>query len=314
MPSPQAALGPWTSQDPGFKFSFTGAIEHLGYLYQFGGTVDNVAVATSDCFVSSARINTDGSLGPATVVGTSPLPMNNSQIMRWDDYIFTMGGNGTGATDAITRFKLQSGGGVGAGVLVGRLPRTVTGTTSGFDIPTQGPYGYLYGPTAGLSVIKFSVSGVDSITDIAIPPVTNFTSCYTLMHGNNILLVGGSISNVNVNTIYACKLTGLSAGPWRIVGQLPVAMRRVAAKVVKGRLVVCGGIDGGLTAAVADVYSAPIDPDGNVGPFATECSLPTASSGMGIAMTHRYLYVLAGGLGTIIGVNTNLVQYAKILR
>ena len=94
------------------------------------------------------------------------------------------------------------------------------------------------------------------------------------------------------NTVYYARINpDGSVGAWQTANPLPRALAWMSAAVWNGRIYVAGGGDD--TSLYADVWSAQIQSDGSLSPWAAQTPLPNAVY-MQAAVANGLLYVLGG--------------------
>jgi hypothetical protein len=116
-----------------------------------------------------------------------------------------------------------------------------------------------------------------------------------------LLVIGGatSASGTSSAAIYRGILnTNGSVASWSQSASLPAALHSLAATIYMGHLYVVGGAGSGNT-AVATVYRAVIQPDGTLGAWTSETSLPFRLSHFGFGQFNGRLYTFGGDSGQI---------------
>ena len=101
-----------------------------------------------------------------------------------------------------------------------------------------------------------------------------------------LLAIGASVG------VGAQEPTEFVLGPWREVAHLPVGRFIHETRVVGDHLVVLGGSTGAREAA--DVFVAPIKPDGTLGAWKATTPLPLPTNYPAAAVHARTIYVLSG--------------------
>jgi N-acetylneuraminic acid mutarotase len=121
------------------------------------------------------------------------------------------------------------------------------------------------------------------------------SSAATLVTKNYIYVLGGFNANIIANTIQRASFdaNGNLTSTWSNVGFIPEGMRGMGYVATKGRFYLIGGAD--HLDALSSVYSATINPDGTLGVFRQETSLPTARCYHVCFVIKDKLYVVGGG-------------------
>jgi N-acetylneuraminic acid mutarotase len=140
--------------------------------------------------------------------------------------------------------------------------------------------------------------------------ITGWTSTNSLMTAayyaaslvtkNYIYVLGGQSSNgAALNTIQRASFdnNGVLSSAWSNVGTLPVAMYGMGYAATKGRFYLIGGYDD-TDHSTSSVYSAPINPDGTLGSFREEISLPDTRGYNSCFVIKNKLYVVCGNTNT----------------
>jgi len=114
--------------------------------------------------------------------------------------------------------------------------------------------------------------------------------------------VGGSRNAGLLDTIFRAEpAAGAGLTPWRRAGTLPVPSSELGAAAWGGRLYLLGGCRnfGGNCLSTPEQYSAPLLPDGGVGPARMEPALPGGDeiAGMEVAAVNGALYCAGGVTG-----------------
>lgn len=140
-----------------------------------------------------------------------------------------------------------------------------------------------------------------------LPEVINYSM--GAVYGNYIYNIGGSTNGAGTaagshNKIYGARLeVDGSTGPWKLVGNLPVAMFKAATVVYGDKLIVIGG-QNTSSVNLGTVYVARLERDGSIGPFTSEpLGVPVAGRYIGAAIVGNRLYI-AGGAGASVKTNT----------
>lgn len=119
---------------------------------------------------------------------------------------------------------------------------------------------------------------------------------------DNIYLIGGSVDTGVTNNVYSAVIyADGTIGTWSVVKNLPIGLSNTQAIVINSatgsynRLYILGGFTGSFP--VADVYSAQIYPDGSLGDWVNELSLPATLYELRIIVTHNKIHILGGHNG-----------------
>lgn len=195
--------------------------------------------------------------------------------------------------------------------------------------------GYVYsagGSTTGTTAVstvywgKFSANGssIVSPTPGSSGVCTNFctNSAYNLpvqIRGGSLVAyngylyyIGGTVSTNSQTAIYKSKI-GANGEPnaWTLAGQMDIERSIPGAIAYNNRLYVIGGASAIDVVTYSSVVSAPINPDGSLGAWTTNTSLPSARGGHGVVQYNGYIYSI-GGFNQNIDAATTDVNYIKI--
>ncbi len=121
----------------------------------------------------------------------------------------------------------------------------------------------------------------------------------TLVAGYLFVIGGIDDSGAPTNTVYKATVDkDRSVGTWSATAALPVALHSMGATIFRSWLYVAGGARTG-DAPRAEVYRAQINPDGTLGDWESQTSLPYARTYAPLIQFAGVLYVLGGETGTV---------------
>jgi hypothetical protein len=133
--------------------------------------------------------------------------------------------------------------------------------------------------------------------------------------GNAIYVLGGLETTSSTRTVFRSRVaTSGTLGAWEALDSMPRSRSHEAAFVANGRLYLVGGLDGnpaGQNAPLWDVISAPILPNGDLGPWQVAGALDSAYATHGAFVHGGYVYVAGGVENNARFVGT--VQRARLL-
>jgi len=115
-----------------------------------------------------------------------------------------------------------------------------------------------------------------------------------IVTNNRVYLLGGSNGNSYVNTVYTAPVNSDGTlGSWSSAAPLPVALGHSQAVITKNRVYLIGGRTN--SGVISTVYTAPINPDGTIGAWATApTSLPGPLGHSQAVVTTNRIFMLGG--------------------
>jgi len=119
----------------------------------------------------------------------------------------------------------------------------------------------------------------------------------TVTSGSYVYALGGLNNSVApVNTTYYARIgSGGLPGPWQASTSLPVPIGYSDSAVAyDGYIYVFGGWSGKANQPSKTVYDAPIQPNGSIGVWQTDTSLPGVISDTTVQVYNGYAYVIGG--------------------
>jgi hypothetical protein len=249
-------------------------------LYQIGGTTATNGLGSSQIY--SATVNGDGTVGAWKQAGATPKIMSFMGGIIIGSYMYLMGAPWTPPTDALYVAKISSDGQVGRFTAI-RLPGVTANLISQLVVVREKIYVVGGGASAngGDKVLVGSISpsiGEGSFKQTSKLPVPNQLG-WSFAYAGYLYNVGGTTtgaSSDSIKTVYSAKINDDGTlGTWKAVGNLPVALCRMAGVVYKGKIILIGG---NTTAGtnVNSFYWAQLSPGGNIGAFNADDLAPLA--------------------------------------
>lgn len=115
--------------------------------------------------------------------------------------------------------------------------------------------------------------------------------------GNNVYILGGREENPgtvidHVNKVFLGKLGETGIGVWTQQTSLPQNSSMGAAAIINNRIYFSGGFNNSGQSNM--VYSAPINPDGSLGPWAESGQMPQARRAHGMIEHNGHLIIMGG--------------------
>lgn len=241
------------------------------------------------------------------------------------------------STDSVAAFDVQNASGgsllkvdtTGAGNVTvfendsAAIAPWVTGQSlpaAAFGAATVSANGFIYtmggtttpGGAAVTSVYSTKIAADGSLsawTTTTALPAARYEAASVVSNGY-VYAIGGESGGVAQTSVYISKLNGDgTVGTWRNSNNvLPAARTSASAIVANGYIYVIGGSSGGV--AQSTVYYAKLNPDGEVGTWATTTGLPGVREGAVANIANGYLYVISGSTGS--GGWQSTAYYAKI--
>ena len=119
-----------------------------------------------------------------------------------------------------------------------------------------------------------------------------------IVTNNRVYLLGGRINGAYSSSVYTAPINpDGTLGTWTIDTPLPVTMSRALDIVTNNRVYLLGGIINGIDSSI--VYTAPINPDGTLGAWVTDTSLPGTVYLSQSIVTNNRVYLLGGLTGAV---------------
>jgi hypothetical protein len=218
------------------------------------------------------------------------------------NYLYALGGIGTGSLNSVERATINISGSLGP--LAISSSTTLTTARGGQATVVVGNYLYVLGGYAngGLnSVERASIDADGSLGQLAtVSGVTLAAARYNhtaAVVGNSVYVLGGLANSVTLNSVERAIIAADgSLGAFAPVAGITMRSARNShtAAVVGNYLYVLGGSNGNVV--LDNVERAPIAPDGSLGPFesAPNGPLMTARVYHTTAVIGNYLYVIGG--------------------
>ena len=111
---------------------------------------------------------------------------------------------------------------------------------------------------------------------------------------NRVYLLGGTNSGGTLSTVYYAVINSDGTlGAWIADTNLPLALQSSNIFVTKNRVYLCGGYNA-TNGILANVYTAPINPDGTIGTWTTGVALPVATYNAQYFATKTRAYIIGG--------------------
>ena len=312
-------VGAWTDTVslPSARSSLP-AVAYNGKLYTFGtdGTIHYAQ--TSGTGISGSWTGTTSL--PLAAVGVTTI--RGIGALAYNGYLYVAGGEDTSGTprlSAVIYAKIQADGTLGIWKVTTSLPSA----RSFLGLVAQN--GFLYalgGQTAtGASpdVIVAPLQGDGSIGSWSLTtgpsaqlPIA-FAGHGAVGYAGRLYVVGGGGGSSNTNVYGASLAADGTVGAWTALTSTPTPLGSNGAFAAGGYLYYVGGATG--ASDNADVYGAPIQANGSLGPWMQTTSLRTARRSAAVALPasgNGPLYVLGGN---ILGQgDLTTVQYANLSR
>ena len=275
-------------------------------VYIFGGSrsgANNTAVNVST--INVASINEDGTIG-TFVVSPSVLPvvMQQPKVLVIGSRIYLFGGVNTVYLATVYSCAINSDGTLGSW-------RTETSLPYASVIPniiiTKNRL-YLLGGCTTSAVMNNTIYTCNINDDGSLGtwintkntyPILTYSSCVTQIK-NKIYVIGGIASTTTLaglNNIYTATINDDGTiTTFTSVGTFPTNICSANCFTTKTRIYVIGGIKDSTTGiALNQVYSAPIDINGNIGTWVAGPVLPYAKHcSNDLVVTSTYIYLLGG--------------------
>ncbi len=269
-----------------------------GFIYFLGGG----SGPSADCYY--ARVNPDGTIGSWQSASALPTTLGWLAADATGGHIYAVGGwNLSGLTNAASYAPLDSSGAIGAWSSTTTLPTQlfthnavlvdscfyVIGGCTGVGTPT----------VADVRFARIQPDGAlgswTETSDLPQPVRLMGVAAWD----DYLYSVGGRGDfDAAYDAVYCAERNpDGTLEDWQATTSLPSALDGTTCAAVAGRLYACGGIDGN-GGIVTSVYSAPINPDGTVGAWQAETSLPAERwAADGLALNDR-IYVPGGYNGS----------------
>jgi hypothetical protein len=258
--------------------------------------------------VEAAYVNTDATLTPWKVVGTTPVIRTNLvQSAQIGDYWFVAGGQDAGTTTFNTVYSCK----VGAGVVtpwVAQAPLPNTLSASGLAASNDHLYfvgGFQdVGPsnlsTNAVYIGRVRPGGVIERWRTGTPYPTPVTQCCSFVHRGYLYVIGGQNdigSTVVLDDNYRAKIDANGdIGKWEKIAPLALGGRTRSRPIIRnGRLWIVGGIVGVTNQDT--IEAAPMTNDGP-GTFELVHRLPLAIRNPAMASVGGTVLMLGGGPGS----------------
>lgn len=234
-----------------------------------------------------------------------------SRTLVTKNYVYLIGGyNGTILLSTVYRADINTDGTLGAWISTSQLPVAirchclVSGRNKVYII------GGLVGAGSGSYTSAIYSASINA--DGTLGAWSNIGSyplavawADAIIIKDRIHVFGGWNGSAAVNSIYSAKINiDGTLGGW-ILGSssLPTTLSTLAVIATKNRIYSIGGQVAGGGGGVTSVYTAPIDPNGNIGTWSNGPSLPGVLFGSQPIVTKNKVYIL-GGWNGVNSVNT----------
>jgi hypothetical protein len=261
-------------------------------VYLLGGDIGNNVIST----VYTAPINTDGTLGTWVTTNSLPAPVSRSQAVVTKNRVYLIGSyNGSAYTANVYTAPINADGTLGSWTSGTSLP----GANCVSQIIVTRNRLYVLGGsnngTSALSTVYWTTIGNDGTlgswnTGDSLPVTIGYS--ISVVTKNRVYLLGGWNGGI-ISTIYTAVINiDGSLGVWSSAGTLPTGSHWSCGFVSKNRVYMIGGHNG--SSGFANVYHAPILPDGTLGSWVTGTSLPFNLYGTSLIATNNRIYMLGG--------------------
>ncbi len=282
-----------------------------GYVYVFGGATAN-SNATTTSTVFSAKINTDGTTGTFSMVGTMPYRAFQLSATSSNGFAFILGGvdsSGNGQSIVYSAplqsnaFTFNTQNQLTNGSLLDFWNNT---SASVFSVDYKGTVNSLAGiqvnqtstaPAANMqtSLTGLSTGTIGSWQTLSSLPIERNQHVTVAVNGYLYAIAGENTSNNGTSTTsYFSKINADGTiGSWSTTAAFPQSSRLHAYATYNGYIFVMGGYSFNGT-QMSTVYSAKVTSNGTLASWNTLNTLPAvANSGTGVAY-NGYLYHIGG--------------------
>ncbi len=255
-------------------------------VYLFGGATASATYITT-CY--KTKINSDGTLGTWTVTTPLPSALGHSQTIVTNNRVYLLGGwNGTSALATIYSASINGG-------LNDYSGYYQDDNLTNYMMPGSGkPWQKQYQINTTQST---DITGWTAGT--ALPAAIG--AGQVIVTSNRVYLLGGGVGAGMPPTaaVYTAAINSDGTlGTWTAGTALPIVLAQSQSIVTKNRVYLLGGYNG--TAAVSNVYTAPINLDGTIGTWVADLPLPGGIFGSQAVVTKNRVYLLGGSNATTI--------------
>jgi N-acetylneuraminic acid mutarotase len=321
--NPDGSLGPFASVSNATltiaRSSHTTAVVG-NQLYVFGGVVGNSSLSS----VERAPLGADGLLGSFATVSSVTLTTarygHTTAVIG--NYLYVLGGVGSGSLDNLERAPLNASGSLG---LFATIPSSsLVAARNSHTMAVVGNYVYVLGgrTTAGAldSIERATVNADNSLGPFTtVPGVTLAAARYgptAAVVGNHLYVLGGIDGSGFANSVeWATINADGSLGAFSIMPGATLVTARVAntTAVVGSYLYVLGGVS--QNGRLNNLERATINADGSLGAFSTVPGVTLTNSRQDhtSVVIGNYLYILGGFVDDAgVTVTSNGVERAVI--
>ncbi len=306
------AIGPWTATS---NLPYDVA-SHVSQVTNNKISIIGGATSSDRDDVSSAEINTDGSLTPWQIT-TTPLPNTLfwHAIAKHNSNVYILGGAihpPTTSVDTVYKGAVINGE-IASWTSLIPLPKTL----SLGQAVVSGKYLYYAGgfEEGSPRINNINLFKADINPDGTIGPWTLTTNLPFFLNGfgmietgNKIVIIGGK----NSDEVYQADILAKGElGPWILKDPLPRPVWRSAVTKIGNTVISAGGRDG--STFLDNVYYAEIDASGSIGSWSeSSSSLPTPIFAASLSASDTRLYI-TGGVATNPGNYSNKVYYTSYI-
>jgi len=250
--------------------------------------------------IHSAVIQTDGTLGAFTAIGTLPVNLHRSSAIVTSSRVFLLGGwTGSATINTIHSAVIQTDGTLGAFTAIGTLPVNLHASSA---IVTSSRV-FLLGGWTGSAAINTIFSAViqadgtlGAFTAVGTLPV-NLHRSSAIVTSSRVFLLGGNNGSAAINTIFSAVIQADGTlGAFTSVGTLPSNLSHSSVAVTQNRVFLLGGWNGSAT--INTIHSAVIQADGTLGVFTAIGTLLVNLHASSIIVTSSRVFLLGGNNGT----------------
>ncbi len=315
-------VGTWNSvTNPTTAVNYASSAIYNGYLYVLGGYTGTAVTSV----VSSAPINTNGSVGSWTANISLPVATEYASSAIYQGYIYELGGYNGSAVLGTTYYAPINNGGSG---LVGSWTANTNLFTTGRDFHDTVAYnGYLYvlGGYSGTYRNDVQYAAINTNGSVGTwAPATSFSvpryGLKAVAYNGYMYVMGGyhgtSDTLCSTVTSFFCSdvqytpisSTGALGASWATSGNFSVGRYGFGAVAYNGYMYVLGGHTTS-TGYVNDVQYAPINSSGSVGTWTSNSNVFSTGRGFhGVVAYNGYMYIIGGFNGAYL----SDIQYAPI--
>ncbi len=296
----------------------TGSAEYNGYIYVAGGGVDTIEYA---------KINADGSIGSwTTSANLLPQAEGFQSVQAYNGYLYSFGGRDVNWTNSVYYAPINADGSVGSWSTTTSLPQNLTqNNTVIYD-------GYVYNlggnnndnqqNTIYIAPINADGSIGSWSTSSSIVPTYGDSATTTIFDGYLYLISGQNCTLASDGgTCYQNLAYSVPLGPngylgtWNALSNLPpLPVFAQGYTVQNGYIFTVGGeyYNGSAMIPVNSVYSAPLGPNGYLGTWNTQTSLPETIYGQSSVAYNGNLYVIGGTTSGVGSGTVSTVYYTTV--